>query len=233
MESHINSFYQNADKFLVAVDCIIFGFEKQRLKLLLFKRSIEPFKNEWSLIGSFVKDKEAVSAAAKRVLVESTGLQNIYMDELGCYGNINRDSGARVISIAHYALIRIQEQEKQLIEKFHANWFDVDEIPPLILDHNEMVTDALEKLRIKVKHEPLVFELLSKEFTIPQLKSLYDGIYQKELDKRNFRKKVLSMGILKKLEEKDKSTSKKGAYLYRIDSEKYEALLKKGFRFEL
>lgn len=228
-----NTFYQGADKLLIAVDCIIFGFDKEQLKLLLFKRKIAPFQHEWSLIGSFVKEQESVSKAAGRVLSESTGLQDVFMEELACYGEYDRDPGARVISMAHYALIRLDEQEEQVTASHQARWFDVDAIPSLILDHNEMVTHALDKLRRKARYQPIGFELLPEKFTIPQLKTFYDAIYQKELDRRNFRKRILSMGILKKLEEKDKTTSKKGAFLYQFDKEKYEALAAAGFNFEV
>lgn len=228
-----NNFYTSADRLLVAVDCIIFGFEAERLKLLLFKRKIEPFDNEWSLIGSFIEQSESIEMAANRVLEMSTGLTGVFMELVGNYGAVNRDSGSRVISLAHYALMRIDQQEKYLTETHQARWFDIDNIPNLILDHNQMITDALEKLRRKARYQPLGFELLPKKFTIPQLKKLYDAIYQKDLDRRNFRKRILSMNILKKLDEKDKSTSKKGAYLYEFDKEKYEALTAEGFNFVL
>ena len=233
LNNNINKFYTDAEKLLIAVDCIIFGFEEQRLKLLLFKRKVEPFKGEWSLIGSFVKPDENVDHAAKRVLEESTGLKNIYLDELAVYGNVDRDIGARVISVAHYALIRINEQQKKVIENYEAEWFNIEDIPPLILDHSKMVTRALARLRRKTKTQPLGFELLPEQFTIPQLKALYDGIFQKDLDKRNFRKKVLAMKILEKLDVKDKSNSKKGAFLYQFNKEKYEQLSAKGFNFEM
>ena len=229
----INTSYRNTDQLMVAVDCIIFGFDKERLKLLLFKRKIEPFKNKWSLIGSFVTLKEDVKAAANRVLKEYTGLTNVFLEELGCYGKSERDPAARVISIAYFALIRLGEQEIEMVESHQAHWFDVDEIPELILDHNEMLTNALVKLRSKVRYQPIGFELLPEKFTIPQLKLFYDAIYQKDLDRRNFRKRILAMNILKKLEEKDKSTSKKGAFLYHFDKERYKELVAKGFNFEL
>lgn len=228
-----HNFYIGADKLLVAVDCIIFGFDKQQLKLLLFKRKVAPFKKEWSLIGSFVKETESVSHAAERVLAESTGLQTVFMEMLGCYGNVDRDLGARVISLAHYSLIRLEEPKEQLTAAYEAEWFDVDDIPDLILDHNKMVEDALEKLKRKARYQPIGFELLPEKFTIPQLKLLYDCIYRKDFDRRNFRKKILSMKILKKLEEKDKSGSKKGAFLYSFDLEKYKEFVSKGFNFEL
>lgn len=226
-------FYSEAEKLLVAVDCIIFGFDEGKLKLLLFKRKVEPFPNEWSLIGSFVKPSESVRAAAGRVLEESTGLSNVYLEELGSYGEINRDPGARVISIAHTALIRISEHQHQLNDLFQAKWFGVEAIPELILDHNDMVQHALSTLRRRARYQPLGFELLPEKFTLPQLKTFYDAIYQKDLDRRNFRKRILSMNILKKLEEKDKSSSRKGAFLYQFDQAKYEELSARGINFEL
>lgn len=226
-------YYSGAEKLLLAVDCIIFGFDNRKLKLLLFKRKVAPFQGEWSLIGSFIRPAESVRAAASRVLEESTGLLNVYLEELGSFGEIDRDPGARVISIAHTALIRISEHEHQLMDQFQAQWFEVDAIPQLILDHNEMVTQALVTLRHKARYQPLGFELLPEKFTIPQLKTFYDAIYQKELDRRNFRKRILSMGILKKLEEKDKTSSKKGAFLYQFDQSKYQELSAQGINFEL
>lgn len=226
-----STFYENAERLLVSVDCIIFGFDNEQLKLLLFKRKVSPFKNRWSLIGSFVNRKENVSKAANRVLRENTGLANVFLEELGCYGDYKRDPAARVISIAHYALVRLDEQKIELTESHEAHWFDVNETPKLILDHNEMVKKALEKIRRKARYQPIGFELLPKKFTIPQLKRFYDSIYQKNLDKRNFRKRILAMNVLKKLNEKDKSTSRKGAFLYQFDKKKYEKLLEEGFNF--
>ena len=226
-------YYQEAKPLLVAVDCIIFGIAGDQLRLLLFRRKVAPHRNEWSLIGSFVQEEENVQAAANRVLEESTGLRNVFLQELGCYGTAGRDPGARVISIAHFALMRIEEQTEQLADSYQARWFDADQLPKLILDHREMVMHALEKLRRKARYQPIGFELLPEKFTLPQLRSLYEAIYQKELDRRNFRKKILSMDILEKLEEKDKTASKKGAFLYRFNLEKYRELVATGFNFEL
>lgn len=228
-----NKHYAGSDRLLVAVDCVIFGFDDLRLKLLLFKRKVEPYKGSLSLIGSFVKAQEDVSEAAHRVLEEHTGIKDLYLEELGSYGKRDRDPGARVVSIAHYALIRLDEHKEKLTELYNAAWYDIEEIPDLVMDHNRMVDHALVKLREKARSQPIGFELLPEKFTLPQLKRFYDAIYQKELDKRNFRKRILAMQILKKLDEKDKSASKKGAYLYRFDHKKYLSLMKKGFNFEL
>lgn len=225
--------YLQKDKMYVATDCIIFGFDAGTLKLLVFKRRIEPLKGAWSLIGSFVKLEEDVAGAAARVLEEITGLENVFLEELKSYGAADRDPGFRCISIAHFALIRINDYDKELVERHGAVWFEIDKLPELVLDHNQMVQDALERLKAKARFQPIGFELLPMKFTIPQLQLLYEAIYQKPLDTRNFRKKVLSLNVLVKLEEKDKTTSKRGAFLYKFDDRNYQKLLKSGFNFEI
>jgi 8-oxo-dGTP diphosphatase len=227
------SFYANVAQHLVAVDCIIFGFENGKLKLLIKQRKVAPMSGEWSLMGGFVHENESVDAAAGRVLRENTGLENIYMDQLSCYGDVGRDTGARVISIAYYALIRIMEHDHMLTQQHSAHWLELHQIPELIFDHRQMIADALKKLRDNAHFHPIGFELLPEKFTLSQLRSLYEEIYQHELDKRNFRKKILSMNVLEKLEEKDKTTSKKGAHLYRFDKLKYEELKRRGLVFEI
>ncbi len=233
MKNHQKKYYPEAVPILVAVDCVIFGFDREKLQLLLFKRKVEPFKGEWSVIGSFVKPNEGVDAAAVRVLQEYTGLHDIFMEPLGCYGAVNRDPGARVISQAYFALIRLGEEEMQLVETHQARWFDLESAPTLMLDHSDMVAHALESLRRKARYRPIGFELLPEKFTIPQLLKLYEAIHQRELDRRNFRKKILSMGILDKLDEKDKSNSKKGAFLYRFNKRQYEEMEQRGVDFLL
>jgi 8-oxo-dGTP diphosphatase len=229
----INESYREQHKILVATDCIVFGFDEGILKLLVFKRRIEPFRGEWSLIGSFVDEGESVTDSARRVLFQFTGLENVFLKELKVYGDVGRDPGARCISIAQYALIRIDDYDKGQVTAHGAKWFAMDELPSLVLDHNRMISDALERLRQKTTRKPIGFELLPDKFTIPQLQILYEAIYQKKLDDRNFRKKLLSFNLLIKLAEKDKTTSKKGAFLYRFDFEKYKKLEESGFNFVL
>ena len=233
MNSKGNDYYIQEDKMYVATDCIIFGFDSVNLKLLIFKRRVKPNMGEWSLIGSFVKIDEDVAAAAQRVLKEITGLENVFMEELKSYGVAERDPGFRCISIGQYALIRINDYDRELVEKHGAHWYDIDQVPDLVLDHNQMVKDALERIKRKARYKPIGFELLPEKFTIPQLQRLYESIYQKELDGRNFRKKVLSLNVLIKLDEKDKSTSRRGAFLYKFDHKTYQKLLKSGYNFEI
>jgi ADP-ribose pyrophosphatase YjhB (NUDIX family) len=225
--------YIEQPKILVATDCIVFGFDEGILKLLVFRRRIDPLKGEWSLIGSFVNEEESVPDAARRVLLQFTGLENIFLEELKAYSDVDRDSGARCISIAQYALIRINDYDREQVELHGAKWFALEDVPQLVLDHNFMIADALDRLRQKTTHKPIGFELLPEKFTIPQLQSLYEAIHQTKLDDRNFRKKLLSFDLLIKLNEKDKSTSKKGAFLYRFDYDKYKKLEESGFNFVL
>jgi ADP-ribose pyrophosphatase YjhB (NUDIX family) len=226
------SVYKDQAGILVAVDCIIFGFDSNQLNLLLFRRKVEPLKGKWSLVGAFIKDNLSLLDAAKDILFKTTGLKDIYLDELQTYSKVDRDPGDRVISVAFYSLIRIDEFDMESVEKFDAHWFPFNEIPELILDHNQMVEDAMAKLRRKSMLEPLVFELLPEKFTILQLQSIYECVFQKKLDNRNFRKKILSFDILTNTNEKDKSGSKKGAFLYAFDQNKFDVFLKKGHKFD-
>ncbi len=223
--------YAYQEKIHLAVDCIIFGFYRGRLKLLVFKRLVEPLRGQWSLIGSFVKNDENVNHAAERVLKELTGLKDVFLKELKCYSAIDRDPGDRCVSIAHYALINVEQADGDIIDEGKASWFDVDALPDLVLDHNKMVSDALRELKVEARRQPIGFELLPDRFTIPQLQSLYEAIYGKTLDSRNFRKRVTLFNVLIKTDKKDFSTSRKGAYLYRFDPNRYDELLKAGYDF--
>jgi len=225
--------YSDQVKFHVAVDSIIFGFDQGELKLLIHKRRFEPFKGNWSLFGGFLREDESLSNAANRILFELTGLEKIYMEEMQTYGDMDRDPAARVLSVAYYALIPAHRYSEEYSKQYGATWVNLNELPNLIMDHNSMVESALKRLRRRTTSQPIGFELLPNEFTIPQLQSLYEAIYQTPLDKRNFRKKILSMDVLVKLDEKDKSGSRKGAFLYRFDQKKYEKMINRGYNFTL
>jgi ADP-ribose pyrophosphatase YjhB (NUDIX family) len=225
--------YKDEAKHYVAVDCIIFGFDGDRLKLLLIKRNFEPGKGQWSLMGGFLKENEGLDEAAQRILEQLTGLRDIFLEQLLTYGEVNRDPAARVISVAYYALINTSNFDEFKAQNYKGSWFELTEMPDLIFDHVEMVNKARKRLRRKAKNQPIGFELLPQKFTLPQLMKLYEAIYDQKFDKRNFRKKLLSYNILKMLDEKDKKGSRKGAYLYQFDAEKYEQMISNGFSFEL
>lgn len=229
------NFYSDFPKILVAVDAIIFGFNENELelKLLLLKRQFEPEKGNWSLMGGFVDPEESLDDAAKTIVKKLTGLNQVYMEQLYAFGDVKRDAGGRIISVAYFSLIKINEHDSELVKKYGASWISVSNLPKLIFDHEEMVKKAMRKLRIRARTQPIGFELLPEKFTIPQLQRLYEAIYQIPFDKRNFRRKLLAMGLLVKLNEKEKETSKKGAFYYQFNKTKYEELLDKGFHFDL
>lgn len=220
--------YRDQDHLLVALDCIIFGFDRSGLKLLLIKRDFEPEKGNWSLMGGFLTKDESLDEAAGRILHNLTGLKNIYLEQLQAFGEVDRDPVERTISVAYYALIDIHKHDKELVEQHSASWYSLDEIPDLIFDHQKMVDGALKRLRYKASHQPVGFELLPEKFTLPELQILYESIYDTKLDKRNFRRRMLSMDVLVKTNEKQKKYSKKGAFLYKFDEKKYAEKVDKG-----
>lgn len=227
------AYYQGESRFYVAIDCIILGFNGQDLDILLYRRKFEPMQGQWSLMGGFVKENESVDEAASRVLSDCSGINHVYMEQVGAYGEINRDLGERVISVAYYALVNMDDFNPEVLKAHNAQWIKVSELPELIFDHKQMIDDALAILRRKAATQPIGFKLLPERFTLPQLQRLYELIYQTELDKRNFRKKLYAMDILEKLEEKDKRSSKRGAYYYTFNIEKYNKLLQQGYYFSL
>jgi len=207
--------YQHARQ-LVAVDCIIFGYEDADLKVVAFQRKLNPGRGAWSLVGGWVNHDESVEEAAQRVLHEITGLENIFLEQVEVFSKIDRDPGDRVISVAFYAFMRIGQQDKKLVEEYGAHWFSLRELPELVFDHQDMLDKALDKLRRKASYQLVGSELLPDRFTLLQLRKLYEAIYQRELDPGNFRKKVLGLGILRQLSSKDMSESKKGAYYFKF-----------------
>ena len=215
-------YYEGYTKVLVSVDCIIFGFDEGKLKILIGRRKYNPGRGEWSLYGGFVAADEDVDEAAKRTLYELTGMRHIYMKQVGAFGKVDRDPGERVISIAYYALINVSEYDENLRLEHGLEWVDGDNIPQLYSDHNEMVSKAHKLMQDKLKTEPVGFRLLPRLFTLTQLQRLYEVVYGAELDKRNFRKRVKDMDFIEKTELIDKKSSKRGAYLYRFNRRIYD-----------
>lgn len=221
----MSGYYKDQEQFYVALDCIIFGFDRDKLKLLLIKRDFEPEKGNYSLMGGFLRPEESLDEAASRILFKLTGLKEIYLEQLKGFGEVDRDPVDRTISIAYYALINISDYDEDLMPEYGANWFPIDDLPELIFDHKEMVEAAKARLRRKASNQPVGFELLPETFTLPELQQLYEAIYETKLDKRNFRRRILSLNVLEKTDKKQKEFSKKGAYLYRFDVEKYNEQL--------
>ena len=223
--------YQKQSRFLNAVDCIVFGFDGQKLKVLLIQRAIEPEKNNWSLVGGFIQTNESADEAAVRVLKKLTGLYGIYLEQLQTFSKPDRDPIERTISIVYFALIDTQQYEKQISDEYHPEWFPIDEIPELIFDHKKMVAMAKEKLRYKAALHPILFELLPPKFTLPLLQNLFEDVYETGFDKRNFSRKILSTELLIKQKEKDKTNSKKGAFFYKLDNKHYQKNFHKFLHF--
>jgi 8-oxo-dGTP diphosphatase len=205
---NIIQYYSDGAKELIATDCIIFGFDENELKLLIVKRQIEPEAGKWSLVGSFIKKNESINSAAKRTLLELTGLDNVYMSQLYVHGEVDRDPGARVISVSYYALINIKDHKHQLFDKYNACWVSLPELPKLVFDHNKMVEMALNMLRKDAIYKPIGFELLPKKFTLPKLFLILVCLINWMKKKKDLQKKghfitVLTRPIITGLLKKD------------------------------
>lgn len=217
----MTGFYGEHSKVLVSVDCIVFGFEGDKLKLLIGRRQMDPGRGEWSLYGGFVGAKESLEDAANRVLLELTGLKKLYMRQVGAFGAIDRDPGERVISVAYCALINVNDYDDSLRIQHGLEWVNLEDMPKLYSDHNEMVRKAIAMLRRRINTEPLSFNLLPDLFTLTQLQKVYEAVLGEEIDKRNFRKRIKQIDFIEKTELIDKLTSKRGAALYRFNKKAY------------
>ena len=215
------NYYSEHSKVWVSVDVIIFGFDEGKLKILIGRRQMDPGRGEWSLYGGFVAADEGIDECAARTLQQLTGLKNLYMRQVGAFGSIDRDPGERVVSIAYYALINVKDYDEKLRKEHQLEWVDINNLPPLYSDHNEMVRQALRRMRLKMHSEPIGFRLLPQLFTLTQLQHLYEAVGGQEIDKRNFRKRIKEMGFIEKTELIDKLSSKRGAALYRFNKKVY------------
>lgn len=218
----------------VTTDCIIFGFDFTELKLLFIQRGVEPYKGEWALPGGFLNMNESSEDCAKRELFEETGLNNVFIEQLYTFSDVNRDPRGRVITVAYYALIKMSDYNLTAGDDAeNVKWFPISEIPSLAFDHDKIINVALKRLKAKIRYQPIGFELLPEKFTIPQLQVLYETILETKLDRRNFRKKILDTGLLIDLQETAKGLPHKGAGFFSFNKEKYLKLSDEGFNFEV
>lgn len=218
----------------VTTDCVIFGFDGNQLNLLLIARGIEPFKGQWAFPGGFVRMQETTEECARRELAEETGLQDIFMEQLYTFSELERDPRGRTISVAYFALVNSSDwQPVAGDDAGKARWFNIDQLPSLAFDHESILKLAVERLQGKIRYQPVGFELLPEHFTLPQLQKLYEAILQHSLDRRNFRKKILKYDIIEPLNIKEKGTPHKAARYYRFNRKKYQARKEKGFNFEI
>ena len=218
----------------LTVDCVVFGVDEQELKLLLIQRGNAPFLGTWALPGGFVHVDESLEAAAARELQEEAGVAPLFLEQLFTFGAVERDPRERVVSVAYYTLVKLSDHKvRAATDAADAAWFGVNDLPSLAFDHEEIVQTALERLKSKVRYQPIGFELLPHKFTLSQLQRLYEIVLERELDKRNFRKKVLGMDILIETDELERDVAHRAARLYRFDERKYKRLAKSGFNFEI
>ena len=220
----------------MTVDCVVFGLDatKAELRLLLIRRAIPPFKGAWALPGGFVLAGESLEEAARRELREETGLTTVYLEQLYTFGEPQRDPRGRVVSVAYYALVNLNEHKPSAASDAEGTaWTSVKALPKLAFDHAAILETALARLKGKLSYEPVGFELLPRKFTLSQLQRLYESVLERPLDKRNFRKKLLAMGLLVDLKELEQGVAHRAARLFRFDEDKYRQLKKKGFLFEL
>ncbi len=217
-----------------AADCVIFGFDGGELKLLLIEREKEPFKNKWALPGGFVFIEETTEECAKRILLEKAGIKNVFIEQLYTFSEIDRDPRERTVSVAYYALVNKHQYELLAgRDTVKAEWFELSKLPKLAFDHSKILKTAVQRLKGKVSYQPIGFELLNEKFTLTQLQAVYESILEIPIDKRNFRKKILGMGLLKALDEKEINVAHKAARYYSFDKKAYKDLTQNGFHFEL
>src|SRR6476660_3423734 len=202
----------------LTVDCVVFGFDEGELKVLLIQRALEPFKGRWALPGGFVRVEETLDDAARRELAEEAGLKNVFLEQLYTFGAVNRDPRERVVSVAYYALVKLAAHEtKAATDAADARWFPISKVPKLAFDHADILFTALDRLKGKVRYQPIGFELLPPKFTLSQLQRLYEAVLETPLDKRNFRKKILALGFIEELDEIEQDVAHRAARLYRFD----------------
>ena len=218
----MTQFYNEHSKVLVSVDCIIFGFNGSQLQLLIGKRQMDPGRGEWSLYGGFVGQNENLEDAANRVILDLTGMKGLYIRQVGAFGRIDRDPGERVISIAYCTLINVKDYDDSLRIRYGLEWVNLNELPKLYSDHNQMIQNAISQIRRRINNEPLSFKLLPEQFTLTQLQHVFETVMGEEIDKRNFRKRIKNIDFIEKTELIDKISSKRGAALYRFNKKAYE-----------
>jgi len=218
----------------LTVDCVVFGLDEEDLKVVLIQRDLDPFAGKWALPGGFVHVDESLEDAARRELQEEAGLSKVFLEQLYTFGDVKRDPRERIVTVAYYALVNIRDHRVQAAtDARNAAWFAVSDTPSLAFDHQKILHVALERLKGKVRYQPIGFELLPTRFTLSQLQHLYETILERPLDKRNFRRKALMMGFLEETDEIEQDVAHRAARLYRFNETKYRRLVKQGFLFEL
>ena len=218
----------------LTVDCVVFGLDETELKVMLIQRNLPPFRGNWALPGGFVQVDESLEDAARRELREETGLKNVFLEQLYTFGDLGRDPRERVVTVAWYALVRLSNHRViAATDARDAAWFGLHDLPGLAFDHHKILRVAHDRIQSKVRYEPIGFELLPKKFTLTQLQKLYEIVLDRQIDKRNFRKKILRMDVLEELDEVESDVAHRAARLYRFNPKRYRAMVKRGINFEI
>lgn len=227
-------FVYDYERPALTVDCVVFGLDDADLKVALIRRALPPFEDSWALPGGFVQSDETLETAARRELLEETGIENAYLEQLFTFGNPGRDPRGWTVTVAYYALVNLRDHAVAgATDAKEAAWFSLEALPPLAFDHADILAAATARLRGKVRYQPVGFELLPEKFTLFQLQRLYEIILGRALDKRNFRAKILEMGILRETGEMQTGVRHRAARLYRFDTSAYQAKVREGFSFEI
>lgn len=229
----IKEAYEKAQAIFIAVDCIIFGFKDSKLQVLLMERDTIDGQVYYGLPFNMVKKDQSVDASAREAISNHTGLSSIFLDQLRSFGDVDRDPVARTVSVNYYALARLSDCDPEILKKVKAKWFLVNKLPKLLFDHEKMIKNAREELKILVQYKPIGKQLLPKKFTMTMLRTLYEVVLERKIDRRNFSRKIIALNLLDKSSEKDKKSSKRGAHLHSFNDEVYEDLLEKGLKLEM
>lgn len=233
MIGHTSTSSLKKENVILAINCVIIGFYDNELQFLITRRQTDPLKGGWSLPEGFVFQNESIQQTTQRIVSEYTGIDQPFIGQISVYDEVKRSAQERTIAIAHYALVNIHNFDPSVLMKHDTRWIKYSNLPKLIFDHSLMIKDGLEIIQRQARETCIALNLLSELFTLPTLQSVYESIYQKSIDKRNFRKKLSEMEFIKKSDTKNKQNSKKGAYYYTLDKEVYNRFILSGGTFSL
>jgi len=222
----VQSEVQSINKVALSVDCVIFGFDENKLKVLLIRSDLKNYMDKWSLLGDLVSPEEGLDEAAYRILKQRTGLSDLFLEQVKTFGEVNRHPASRVVTVAYYSLINVQHHKLNILDN-ELHWHDVDSITDLAFDHQEIFTTSYCQLQKRVREHPLGFSLLPNKFSLRELQNLYEAILNIKLDRRNFRKKFFAMDFLVDLNETESDVPHRPGKLYQFDYVKYENSTKK------
>lgn len=222
----IQSEVESANRIALSVDCVIFGFDEAKLKVLLIRSDLKKYSGKWSLLGDLVYPKEDLDAAPYRILKQRTGLSDVYLEQVSTFGSINRHPAGRVVTVTYCSLINVQHHKLNILDN-ELHWHDVKNVTDLAFDHQQIFDTCLLQLQKRVQEHPLGFNLLPKKFSLRELQNLYEAILNVKMDRRNFRKKFFSMDFLVDLNEMEQDVPHRPGKLYKFNYEKYEKKKKK------